>query len=101
MEENFIRRFSGLSTKPKIKKIRLVKRKGKLVKVIPKKEEEFKKLFNKYFPHKYHYAYNTAVKHLINKPRRVQISELKRVLREYAVHMKNIKTADLIKKLKI
>lgn len=101
MDENFIRRFSGLSTNHKKSKIRLVKRKGKLVKVVPKKEEEFKKIFDKYFPIKYHYAYNTAVKHLINKPKRVQISELKRVVKQYEIHMKNLKTAELIKKLKI
>ncbi len=101
MDENFIRRFAGLTTKPTKKKTRLIKRGKKLVRINPNKQENFKKTFDKYFPKKYHYAYNVAFKHLANKPKHEQISELKRVLREYSRHVKNIQAAKILEKLKI
>lgn len=88
METDLARMLGKLSVTKKIaKKPRLVKRKGKLVKVTPLREEAFKEIFNKHFPKKYHYAYSTAVKYLINKPKNYQISELKRVVREYDEYM--------------
>lgn len=101
MDENFIRRFSGLSTNSKKRKTKLIKKNGKLVKIDKTKENKFKKVFNQYFPRQYHYAYNVAFKHLANKPKSEQISELKRVLREYSKHIKNIEATKILEKLKL
>lgn len=101
MDENFIRRFAGLSTNSKKRKTKLIKKNGKLVKIDKSKEDKFKNVFDKYFPRQYHYAYNVAFKHLANKPKSEQIRELKRVLREYTRHIKNIEATKILETLKI
>lgn len=85
--DDLARMMGSLSVKKTIRKPRLVKRNGKLVKVTTKAEDDFRKIFNKYFPRKYHYAYSTALRHLIDKPKAYQIAELKRVVKEYEGYM--------------
>lgn len=83
--------------------MKIVKLHGTKKKAIVTRDQEidFRALFEREMKPEFWYAYATARKHLIHKPKKTIISELKRVQKEYTHHVREIQLSKLMKSLNV